>query len=168
MREVQAAAADERSDGGDPAAIRTIVFGPEVRTIDGRGGLECLGKLGGEAGVAGFFPGAGKVFAGFKVPELVLDQDHFEADGEVLVSVGFCVEGKGRVPGARLGRGKVVHSRRGCNGICARRGRTLQASLAIERVMEIEPESAVKFEKPEAAREAHPAHARRAREKGQR
>jgi len=145
MREVEATAADQRSDGGDPAAIRTIVFGPEVRAIDGRGGLECLRKLSGEAGVAGFFLCAGEVCAGFKISELILDQDHFEADGEIFVSVGFCVEGEGRIPRARLGRGKVVHSRRGGNGICTSRGRTLQTSLTIERVMEIEPESAVKF-----------------------
>src|SRR5215813_9832780 len=36
VREVETAAADERSDGGDPPPIRTIVFRPEVRAIDRR------------------------------------------------------------------------------------------------------------------------------------
>src|SRR5262249_44215891 len=102
-------------------------------------------KQGGKTGIAGFFLGTAQVLASFKVPELVFDQDHFEADGKVFVGVGLCVESKGGAPRARLGRRKVVHSRGGCNRIRAGGGRTLQASLTIKGVMEVEPKSTVKF-----------------------
>src|SRR5215467_189649 len=58
---VETAAADERSDGGNPAAVRPIVFGPKMSAIDGRGRLQGLRKLGRQAGIAALLLGAGQI-----------------------------------------------------------------------------------------------------------
>ena len=146
MRKVEAIAADERSDGGNPAAVGAIVVFPEAGAIDGSRGVESFGKFCGKAGIAGFFLEAGEVFAGFKIAELIFDEDHFEADGEVLVGVGFGIEGDGGGPDALFGGREIGNARGVCRGgICGGVCRALQAGDAVERVVEIQPKAAVKF-----------------------
>ena len=105
MREFEGAVTNEGSDGGNPAAIQAVLLGPKMGAIDRSGGVEGLGELGGEAGVASLFLQAGEIFTGFEILELVLDENHFKAEEEILVRVVGGIDGNGGVPDALLRRG---------------------------------------------------------------
>src|SRR5690348_3878256 len=102
MREFEGAVTNEGSDGGDPAAVEAVLLRPKVGAIDRSGRVESLGELRGETGVAGFLFEAGEIFASFEILELVLDENHFEAEEEIFVGVVGGVDGDGGVPDTLL------------------------------------------------------------------
>lgn len=141
MREFEGAVTNEGSDGGDPAAIEAVLLGPKMRAIDGSGGVEGLSELGRKTGVARFFLQAGEILASFEILELVLDENHFEAEEEIFVGVVGGVDGDGGVPDALLRGGEAGHDRGGVWGRGAGGAR-----FAVENMVKIQPEAAVKFE----------------------
>jgi len=147
--------ADQRSDARNPAAIGAVVVGPEVRAINGGGGVQNLGELGRETRVAGLFSGAGELVAIFKIAELVFQQEEFGAEEQVLRCVVGHIIGYGIVPGSLLDCGKGsargTHDRESgfggfVGGFMAGGRVAALAGFLIERVVEVDPETAMEFE----------------------
>src|ERR1700686_3822549 len=87
MRDADALLGDQRGHALDPGAVGAIIGGPIMRAVHWRGGFEDARELEGQTGVAGFLLGAGKLVAGFKIAELIFEQDHLGAEEEIFVGV---------------------------------------------------------------------------------
>ncbi len=114
--------------------------------VDGRGGFQDLRQLCGQSCVAEFSLPAGEFIAILEIAKLIFQLDEFGGKEQVLGGVIRNVVGDGIVP--------LVLLRRRESGFCIRPGvqrwsRGLAAfvrGFVIERVMEIDPEPAVKLE----------------------
>src|SRR5262249_10710451 len=81
-----------------------------------------------------------------EITQLILDQNHFQADGQILVGIGFCIESDRCRPSPLFGRRKICWPL-GCSGNSRGRAsrRALQPRLTIKCVVQIEPEATVKL-----------------------
>src|SRR5579859_753776 len=145
---------NERRDPSDPPPVRSVLIGPQMRSIDGCRCVQNLREVSGQARVAGLLVRTGKFVAVLKIPKLVFQQDQVGIEEQVFIRIFGGVIGDRVVPG-RSFRGSerrpgFFHSLqfrlRRRSGLLSRRGRTYsQLGFVIEHVMKIDPESAVKF-----------------------
>jgi len=122
--------------------------------VDRRRGFQDLRQLRGQACVAEFSLPAGEFIAILEIAELIFQLDELGGKEQVLGSVIRNVVGDGIVPLMLLGRRESglcirLDVQRWSGGLAAfvrrRRGGALPG-FVVERVMEIDPESAVKLE----------------------
>ena len=145
--------ADKRGHAQDPAAIGAIVFGPEMRAIDGRRGFQDLGQLCGHASVAEFSLPAREFVAILEIAKLIFQLDELRGKEEVFAGVICGVVGDRVVPGLLFGgresrfclRRYFQRRPAGLAGIVRRRGGRPLPGFMIERVMKIDPKTAVEF-----------------------
>jgi len=130
------------------------VLRPEVCAVDGRRGFQDLRQLCGQSCVAEFSLPSGEFIAILEIAELIFQLDEFGGKEQVLGGVVRNVVGDGIVPLVLLRRRECglrirLGVQRWSGGLVAfvrrRRGRSLPG-FVVERVMEIDPEPAVKLE----------------------